>query len=128
MRPLLRLRQSRGKRRVLELEGAPAPAQLALACPCGGEYIIRAAPLMEPETQPEEAPPARETRPSFAHRWGPRLARFGRFLWARKPELGLFLLGVLVRLSMAWSYDCDWSYDSIWHWKVVEWMLAHRAI
>jgi 4-amino-4-deoxy-L-arabinose transferase-like glycosyltransferase len=40
----------------------------------------------------------------------------------------LFTLGVLVRMSMAWTYDAHWSYDSHWHWLVVEWILEHHRI
>jgi hypothetical protein len=50
------------------------------------------------------------------------------FLRQRKPELLLFALGVVLRMSMAWSYDVSWSYDSQWHWEVVDWILKHHRI
>jgi hypothetical protein len=57
-----------------------------------------------------------------------RLGRITAFLRQRKPELLLFALGVVLRMSMAWSYKPNWSYDSLWHWEVVEWMLKHHSI
>jgi hypothetical protein len=56
------------------------------------------------------------------------LAKVVAFLSRRRPELLLFALGVLLRMSMAWSYDATWSYDSHWHWLVVEWILEHHRI
>jgi 4-amino-4-deoxy-L-arabinose transferase-like glycosyltransferase len=50
------------------------------------------------------------------------------WLRARWPELALFLLGALLRLSMAWSYDATWSYDSDGHWAVLEWIREHHAV
>jgi 4-amino-4-deoxy-L-arabinose transferase-like glycosyltransferase len=56
------------------------------------------------------------------------LPQLARFLRDRKPELLLFLVGVLLRLSMRWSYDETQSYDSQAHWDVVEWILRHHRI
>jgi hypothetical protein len=55
-------------------------------------------------------------------------ARVASFLQQRKPELLLFALGLVLRLSMAWRYDATWSYDSDWHWEVVEWILKQHRI
>jgi F5/8 type C domain len=50
------------------------------------------------------------------------------WLRSRTWELALFLLGVLLRVSMTWSYDAKWSYDADGHWWVIEWMLAHHRV
>lgn len=50
------------------------------------------------------------------------------WLWRRKVELCVFLLGVLLRLSMKWNYHPYWSYDSVFHWDVISWILEHRRI
>jgi hypothetical protein len=44
------------------------------------------------------------------------------WLSRRRIELGLFLFGVLLRLSMYWNYDPSWSYDSNLHWEVIQWI------
>jgi hypothetical protein len=56
------------------------------------------------------------------------IAKLGDFLRQRKPELLLFLVGLVLRLSMSWSYNATWSYDSQWHWEVVEWILKHHRV
>jgi hypothetical protein len=55
-------------------------------------------------------------------------ATIAAFLRRRKAELLLFSLGVVLRMSMAWTYDATWSFDSEWHWEVVEWLLTHHRI
>jgi hypothetical protein len=49
------------------------------------------------------------------------------WLWHRKLEVALFLLGVLLRATMVWL-DPDWSYDSGGHWELVLWILEHRRV
>jgi len=44
------------------------------------------------------------------------------WLFRRRIELALFLLGVLLRLSMYWNYHPAWSYDSNLHWEVIQWI------
>lgn len=56
------------------------------------------------------------------------LAQCAVFLRSRKPELALFLLGVLLRVTMAWTYNVDWSYDSDQHWLVVRWIAEHGRV
>jgi hypothetical protein len=50
------------------------------------------------------------------------------WLGARKLELAIFGIGVLLRLSMYWNYHPRWSYDTDSHWAVVEWIVAHHAV
>lgn len=40
----------------------------------------------------------------------------------RIPELSIFLLGVLLRLSMAvgWRYNVEWGYDATGHWLYIQ--------
>jgi hypothetical protein len=52
----------------------------------------------------------------------------GRFLRHRRPELSLFLLAVLLRMTMAWRYDATWNYDSEEHWAVVRWVAEHHRV
>jgi hypothetical protein len=54
--------------------------------------------------------------------------RLSSWLGSRRLELAVFLLGVLLRCSMAWSYDQAWTYDADGHWAVVEWILAHHEV
>jgi 4-amino-4-deoxy-L-arabinose transferase-like glycosyltransferase len=51
-----------------------------------------------------------------------------RWLLRRKLELGLFMLGALLRCSMSWNYDARWSYDSDLHWDYVTWIIEHGRI
>lgn len=54
-------------------------------------------------------------------KWGARGLR-----WA--PELSLFLLGVLLRLSMRWSFDFHWGYDSGFHYDYIRYLLKHGEL
>jgi hypothetical protein len=47
---------------------------------------------------------------------------------ARVPELGIFCLGVLLRVSMSFSFKPTWSYDYFDHREVAQWILEHRAL
>lgn len=51
-----------------------------------------------------------------------------RWLGGRKLELGIFLLGVALRVSMRFSYEPTAAYDFPWHWELVEWMIQHRRV
>ena len=51
-----------------------------------------------------------------------------RWLAARKIEVAVFLLGVLLRLSMVWNFHFGWNYDSEAHWEVIQWILNHRML
>ncbi len=51
-----------------------------------------------------------------------------KWLGSRKPELGIFLLGVALRVSMRVSYPVDWAYDFHLHWQLVEWMILNRRV
>lgn len=51
-----------------------------------------------------------------------------RWLFRRKIELTIFLLGVLLRLSMVWNYHFTWSYDSEQHWDLVQWILNNQMV
>jgi hypothetical protein len=57
-----------------------------------------------------------------------RLKRALRFLSTHRPELAVFLLGVVLRLSMSWNFHPLWSYDTDFHWAVVTWVAEHREI
>jgi 4-amino-4-deoxy-L-arabinose transferase-like glycosyltransferase len=56
------------------------------------------------------------------------LSRAVSWLGRRKLEVGLFLLGGLLRATMVWRYDPGWSYDAFGHWEVVEWILEHGRV
>ncbi|MEO8177428.1 MAG: discoidin domain-containing protein [Deltaproteobacteria bacterium] len=56
------------------------------------------------------------------------LANALAWLRSRWPELALFALGTLLRLSMAWSYEAGWAYDADGHWAVLEWIREHHAV
>ncbi len=51
-----------------------------------------------------------------------------RWLGHRKLELGIFLIGVLLRLTMSWNSNARWSYDADLHWEVVTWILEHGKV
>jgi hypothetical protein len=61
-------------------------------------------------------------------KWRSLISGLGAFLRSRKPELALFLLGVLLRMTMAWTFNVDWSYDSDQHWLVVRWIAEHGRV
>lgn len=42
----------------------------------------------------------------------------------RLPELGLFLLGAVLRYSMHVSFAPEWGYDALLHWQVVRFVAA----
>ena len=52
------------------------------------------------------------------------------FAWlrSRRPEIAIFLLGALLRVSMSWTYPRAWAFDYSSHWEVVQWILDHRQI
>jgi hypothetical protein len=56
------------------------------------------------------------------------ILKLGRFLRSRLPELSLFLLGALLRVTMRTSYDVTWAFDASDHWDVVRWMAEHGRI
>jgi hypothetical protein len=56
------------------------------------------------------------------------LVRSWTWLRIRRLELAVFLVGLVLRSSMAWSYDAGWAYDADGHWWVIEWMLAHHRV
>jgi 4-amino-4-deoxy-L-arabinose transferase-like glycosyltransferase len=53
-----------------------------------------------------------------------QLRRALRWLMRRKIELGVFAIGVLLRLSMTWNYSYNWNFDSDEHWDLIQW-IAH---
>jgi hypothetical protein len=57
-----------------------------------------------------------------------RFRRARAWLSSRKLELGIFVLGVVLRLSMIWNYDVVWSYDAETHWQVVQWIAEHGKV
>jgi hypothetical protein len=56
------------------------------------------------------------------------LSRAVAWLRGHLPELAIFLVGVLLRASMSWSYDQSWTYDADGHWAVIVWMLEHHRV
>ena len=56
------------------------------------------------------------------------ITNFLRWLRVRRIELAVFLLGVVLRLSMATNYHFSWNYDSALHWQVIEWIVANKTI
>jgi hypothetical protein len=50
------------------------------------------------------------------------------WLGSRTPELALFLLGVLLRASMSWTYPRGWAFDYSDHWDVVKFIGEHGRI
>ena len=50
------------------------------------------------------------------------------WLRSRKPEVAVFLLGALLRISMSWTYPRSCAFDYGDHWDVVKWILAHGQI
>src|SRR6266403_5795218 len=63
-------------------------------------------------------------RRQLSLRWARALA----FAKTHKLELGLVLLGVLLRVSMRFTYDVAWSYDWTAHIQHIEWWLVHDSI
>jgi len=57
-----------------------------------------------------------------------RVRVFRAWLWSRKTELTILLLGVLLRMTMAWNYDVRWGYDANEHWDVVSWIAIHKRV
>src|SRR5260221_7346682 len=55
-------------------------------------------------------------------------AKVTGWLGRRKPELAIFCFGVLLRLTMRWTYGATWSYDSQHHFAVVQWILDHGRV
>jgi hypothetical protein len=60
----------------------------------------------------------------FPSRWARALA----FAKTHKLELGLVLLGVLLRVSMRFTYDVGWSYDWSSHIQTIEWWAKNDSI
>jgi hypothetical protein len=50
--------------------------------------------------------------------------------WARAhvPELAVFALGVLLRLSMALTYDARIGYDFVAHWPTIQWFVDRHEL
>lgn len=59
---------------------------------------------------------------------GSRWHAAGRCLGSRVPELLVFSLGVLLRISMVTNYHYSWNYDSNEHWQEIEWIVAHGSV
>ncbi len=57
-----------------------------------------------------------------------RATRALAWLLSRKTELALFALGVLLRVSMSWSYEPTWAFDFGDHWQVVTWILRYGRL
>ncbi|HVZ75135.1 MAG TPA: hypothetical protein VHJ20_22285 [Polyangia bacterium] len=55
-------------------------------------------------------------------------ARLRAFATSHKPDLGLFLLGVLLRVSMRFTYDVGHGYDWSAHLQTIEWWVDHDSI
>ncbi|MEO6602424.1 MAG: glycosyltransferase family 39 protein [Polyangiaceae bacterium] len=53
---------------------------------------------------------------------------FAVWLRSRKPELAVFLLGALLRVSMSWTYPRGWAFDYSDHWDVVKFILDNGRI
>ncbi|HET7539578.1 MAG TPA: glycosyltransferase family 39 protein [Polyangiaceae bacterium] len=51
-----------------------------------------------------------------------------RLLKARAPELFIFWVGLLLRVSMSWNFKPTWAYDYWNHVEVAKWMLEHHAV
>jgi hypothetical protein len=55
-----------------------------------------------------------------------RFSALAGWLRAHLPECALFALGVMLRLTMLWTYSAVLGYDAPKHWQYVEW-IAQRG-
>jgi len=59
-----------------------------------------------------------------------KLMSLGQWIRGRLPECAIFVVGALLRLTMAtgWRYQVGWGYDASAHWDYVEWILQHASL
>jgi hypothetical protein len=58
------------------------------------------------------------------------LLSLGQWIRARKPECAIFVVGALLRMTMAmgWRYRAEWGYDAQAHLGYVDWILQHFSL
>ncbi len=67
-----------------------------------------------------------EARPWLAN----QAIEMKRLILSRLPECSIFMVGALLRLTMAagWRYHAEWGYDWYAHWGYVDWILKHAGL
>ena len=88
---------------------------------------MRGGALLDGRDRPAYGPPVSAEVAALLREKRAPFRKVGWWLGAQVPELGFFVLGVLLRLSMLRRFDPSWGYDAGVYWDVVEWVAAHGS-